>query len=255
MVAAFPAAKLGFLLIKQISKPIANGIAGRARKSKLFREYICIPVAQFFHWYDVKVRMRVLNLGKVTSVPKLDEKKAIETGSQLLSEFILLAIGGGIVIFEYRRQSEKEEVKTQVIEQEKAEARDQVTNLELTVARQSVQIKELTRLTIAIRDDLQKVANATNAVAAAAAASQNDKKSGGFFGGGGKASSEGDASEKPLLNTTVPSIPESLQFDDNVKDVHIADVACNHAASEFDQCTVDIGPITQTVRRLNLHAA
>jgi len=86
-VGAFPAAKLGLVLIKQISKPIANGIANRARKSKRFREWFCIPVAQFFHWYDVKVRMRVLNLGKVTSVPKLDEKKAIETGAQLLSEF------------------------------------------------------------------------------------------------------------------------------------------------------------------------
>ena len=83
VVGAFPLAKLGFVLVKQISKPIANGIANRARKSKTFRDYVCIPVAQFFHWYDVKVRMRALQLGKVSSVPKLDEKKAIETGAQV----------------------------------------------------------------------------------------------------------------------------------------------------------------------------
>ena len=88
-IGAFPLAKLGFVLVKQISKPIANGIANRARKSKLFRNYICIPVAQLFHWYDVKVRMRVLNLGKVSNVPKLDEKKAIETGSQVSTLFSL----------------------------------------------------------------------------------------------------------------------------------------------------------------------
>ena len=82
-VAAFPVAKLAILLVKQISKPIANGIAHRARKSKFFRDYTIIPIAQFFHWYDVKLRMRVLNLGKVTSVPKLDEKKAIDTGAQV----------------------------------------------------------------------------------------------------------------------------------------------------------------------------
>ena len=92
-IGAFPLAKLGFVLVKQISKPIANGIASRARKSKLFRNYICIPVAQFFHWYDVKIRMRVLNLGKVTSVPKLDEKKAIETGAQVISYFISFNAG------------------------------------------------------------------------------------------------------------------------------------------------------------------
>ena len=81
--AAFPLAKLGILLVKQISKPLANSITSRARKSKVFRDYFCIPMAQFFHWADVKIRMRILNLGKVQSVPKLDEKKAIETGAQV----------------------------------------------------------------------------------------------------------------------------------------------------------------------------
>lgn len=83
MVAAFPLAKLGVLLVKQISKPLANSIASRARSSRIFRDYVCIPVAQLFHWADVKVRMRILNLGKVSKVPKLDEKKAIDTGSQV----------------------------------------------------------------------------------------------------------------------------------------------------------------------------
>lgn len=83
MVAAFPLAKLGVLVIKQISKPLANGIARRAKSSKFFRTYFCIPTAQVFHWMDVKVRMRILSMGKVTKVPKLDETKAIETGAQV----------------------------------------------------------------------------------------------------------------------------------------------------------------------------
>ena len=82
-IGAFPLAKLGFIVVKQISKPIANGIASRARKSKFFRDYICMPPAQFFHWYDVMIRMKGLGLGKVSNVPKLDEKKAIETGAQV----------------------------------------------------------------------------------------------------------------------------------------------------------------------------
>ena len=80
---AFPLAKLGVLVIKQISKPLANRIASKARKSPFFRNYICIPTAQLFHWMDVKVRMRILNLGKVTKVPKLDQNKAIDTGAQV----------------------------------------------------------------------------------------------------------------------------------------------------------------------------
>ena len=58
MVAAFPLAKLGILLVKQVSKPIAASLSKRAKKSPFFRNYICIPMAQAFHLFDVKVRMR-----------------------------------------------------------------------------------------------------------------------------------------------------------------------------------------------------
>ena len=74
---AFPAAKLGFLAIKQISKPLANAVASRAKNSKFFRNYIVLPTAQFFHWADVKIRMRILNLGKVSKVPKVSSNKLI----------------------------------------------------------------------------------------------------------------------------------------------------------------------------------
>ena len=83
MVAAFPAAKLGVLVIKQVTKPLAQSLAKRAVKSPFFRNYIVIPTANIFHILDVKVRMRILNLGKVSKVKKLDEKKAIDTGAQV----------------------------------------------------------------------------------------------------------------------------------------------------------------------------
>lgn len=46
VVGAFPAAKLGVLLLKQISKPIANIIKDNAKKSQFFRQYVCMPPAQ-----------------------------------------------------------------------------------------------------------------------------------------------------------------------------------------------------------------
>ena len=152
---AFPLAKLGFLAIKQVSKPLANAVANRGRKSKFFRNFVILPVAQFFHFLDVKVRMRILNLGKVTKVPKLDEKKAIDTGSQLLSEFVILSVGAGILLFEYRRQSEKEEVKQAEIEQEKCDLRDTVDRLAITMDKQSAQLNEMSKITIGLRDDLE----------------------------------------------------------------------------------------------------
>lgn len=46
VVGAFPAAKLGALLLKQISKPIANALKEQAKSSPVFRKYVCMPPAQ-----------------------------------------------------------------------------------------------------------------------------------------------------------------------------------------------------------------
>ena len=73
-----------------------------------------------------------------------------------MSEFILVAVASAIVIFEYNRSAQKEEEKQYQIAQEKKEIRERIQDLESTVEKQSTQLKELTRLAIAIRDDLQK---------------------------------------------------------------------------------------------------
>lgn len=45
-MAAFPAAKLGALVLKQVSKPIAQACKNYAKSSPFFRKYICMPPAQ-----------------------------------------------------------------------------------------------------------------------------------------------------------------------------------------------------------------
>lgn len=46
VVGAFPIAKLGALLVRQVSKPIANMLIRRAKNYPFFRKYICMPPAQ-----------------------------------------------------------------------------------------------------------------------------------------------------------------------------------------------------------------
>ena len=46
VVGAFPVVKLGALLMKQLSKPIANFAKERAKNNYFFRTYICMPPAQ-----------------------------------------------------------------------------------------------------------------------------------------------------------------------------------------------------------------
>ncbi|XP_037048193.1 putative OPA3-like protein CG13603 isoform X2 [Bradysia coprophila] len=146
VVGAFPAAKLGVLAFKQLSKPIANVIKERAKKSPFFRDYIAMPPAQFYNWVEVKTKMWALNLGKPTNVPQLNEAMAIELGANLLGEVIIFTIGAGLLIFEYVRQSNKEAKKEESILMEKKELVNTINDLALQLERQDAQLREINRV-------------------------------------------------------------------------------------------------------------
>ena len=114
-------------------------------------------------------------MGKVTKVPKLNEDKAIEEGAQLLSEIVILSIAAGLVMFEYRRSSEKEDAKQvhfifhdlllmlkafiphsssspsfslvvqDAMEKEKLQLYQRIVELELGMDRQAAEIRQLQR--------------------------------------------------------------------------------------------------------------
>jgi hypothetical protein len=106
-MAAFPLLKLGVLAIRQISKPLANHLKTRAKESHFFRTKICMPPAQFYHWCEVNVKARLLNLSSPKEVVKLNEQAAIDLGSELLGDLFMFSIGAAAVIAEYTRQSRK----------------------------------------------------------------------------------------------------------------------------------------------------
>uniref|UniRef100_A0AAG5CUP4 OPA3-like protein n=1 Tax=Anopheles atroparvus TaxID=41427 RepID=A0AAG5CUP4_ANOAO len=146
VVGAFPAAKLGVLAMKQISKPIANLLKERAKNSLFFRKYVCMPPAQFYNWMEVKTKMWALNLGKPTTVPVLNEAMAIELGANLLGEIIIFTIGAGLLLLEYQRQVRKEENKEDMAMQEKLELQATINELIFQVQRQDTQIREMARV-------------------------------------------------------------------------------------------------------------
>lgn len=46
VIGAFPVAKLGYLFVRQMSKPIANYAKERAKSHPFFRKYVCMPPAK-----------------------------------------------------------------------------------------------------------------------------------------------------------------------------------------------------------------
>ncbi|XP_023018129.2 putative OPA3-like protein CG13603 [Leptinotarsa decemlineata] len=145
VVGAFPAAKLGALILKQISKPIANVLKSQAKSSPVFRKYVCLPPAQFYNWCEVKSKMWILNLGKPVNIPVLNEAMAIELGANLLGEGIIFLIAAGILISEYNRSSKKEAAKEEAKQQEMTELKNTIRELFLQSEEQAAHIRELTR--------------------------------------------------------------------------------------------------------------
>ncbi|KAL3287315.1 hypothetical protein HHI36_001790 [Cryptolaemus montrouzieri] len=145
VVGAFPAAKLGALLLKQISKPIANAVKEQAKTSPVFRKYVCLPPAQLYNWCEEKAKMWVLNLGKPVSVPVYNENMAIELGANLLGEGIIFVIAAGILISEYARSSRKEAAKEEVKRQEMEELKLSLKELFIQTEEQAAHIRELRR--------------------------------------------------------------------------------------------------------------
>ncbi|XP_026805443.1 putative OPA3-like protein CG13603 [Rhopalosiphum maidis] len=153
---AFPAAKLGALLLRQVSKPIANFVKERAKQSPVFRSYVCMPPAQFYNWCEVKMKMYFMNLGTAGKVKPLSETMAIELGSNLLGEGIIFVVAAALLLFEYNRQVRKEQAKEDIRLQEQEDLTNAIRDLDLMTEQHNA---ELRRLTYLVDDLISKVNN------------------------------------------------------------------------------------------------
>jgi len=61
----FPLSKLVFMFVKSLAGPLSRRLLQRARTDTLFRRLIVLPPAHLYHFYEAKIKFRVMNLGKV----------------------------------------------------------------------------------------------------------------------------------------------------------------------------------------------
>uniref|UniRef100_A0A6A7FXV3 Optic atrophy 3 protein homolog n=2 Tax=Hirondellea gigas TaxID=1518452 RepID=A0A6A7FXV3_9CRUS len=152
MVAAFPVVKLGVLLVKQISKPLANFVKKRAMQNAFFAHYVCMPPAQFYHWCDVRMKMYLTNIIRNKDsmpIPKLNEQAAIELGANLLGEFVIIFVASSILLWEYNRQTNNEAQKEAAEQQFVNDLEHKITELGFSNEELDTKLRELTRLVYA----------------------------------------------------------------------------------------------------------
>ena len=151
MIGSFPLVRLLFQVVYRIARPFANELVLRAQKNIVFREYLCIPLGRAIHWMDIKVRVRMLNLGRLNLVPKIDDKKAMDLGAQLLLEIIVLIIFSLIVIYQYNESVEKEEKKDTKRKKDLEDVTKDVNQIESIINKNKTQMTELNILLDSMR--------------------------------------------------------------------------------------------------------
>mmetsp|Transcript_32139 Transcript_32139/g.44564 ORF Transcript_32139/g.44564 Transcript_32139/m.44564 type:complete len:170 (+) Transcript_32139:415-924(+) len=105
-------AKFGSLLVKQVSKPLANYLKASAKNHPVFRSWL-VAFAQKKHNLSARISSALRQEGSPrVFAGKLNEERALQQGSDFFGEAVIFSIAGGIVVYEYRRSALKDEEKS-----------------------------------------------------------------------------------------------------------------------------------------------
>lgn len=125
-----PLIKLGYLLVRTVSRPVANLLLRHSKASAPFRA-VCIRFAQACHRSEVRLTRALNRKSSTTSttstsstavqppppIRPLDEQRAIDTGANFLAEALLFLLTGGILLLDSAQSSRTERARRHAIEQ------------------------------------------------------------------------------------------------------------------------------------------
>ncbi|CAL1389399.1 unnamed protein product [Linum trigynum] len=121
-----PVVKLGTLLLRSISKPIAGRLKGQAEAHPKFRQFI-INMAQANHRFTTNIQRRIYGHATDVAIRPLNEQKAIQAAADLLGELFVFSVAGAAIIFEVQRsaRSEARKEEAQKLKLEEMKQRDE----------------------------------------------------------------------------------------------------------------------------------
>lgn len=101
--------KLFFLAVRQASKPMANALKRAAQSSDAFTAVLAAS-GRTLHRVSLQVTRAAEGKEQLKQIAAIAEKRAVERGADLLSEFFIYSVAGGTVYYEWSVQkAEKEE--------------------------------------------------------------------------------------------------------------------------------------------------
>lgn len=98
--------KLTSLLIRTVSKPISNLIKTQTKQNEFFKQNF-IRFGQFLNKIDLRLR----NNNSSIKIRPLNDNKAIEIGSNFLSELFIFSIAASLILYESFKPKKSEKVQ------------------------------------------------------------------------------------------------------------------------------------------------
>ncbi|KAJ3309712.1 hypothetical protein HDV04_005829 [Boothiomyces sp. JEL0838] len=133
--------KLGSLLVKTLSKPLANTLKRRAQSNPKFESF-CINLAQAYNRADVNLKMTFFDY-KTEPIKPLSEAKAVELGANFLSEIIIFSVGVLTILGETWRSSRSKNNQRHEMEKDILELEGKLMELKSKLALKSGELEML----------------------------------------------------------------------------------------------------------------
>lgn len=116
-VMVFPLLKLGTLVLKTVSKPLASRLKQQAALHPKFRTSI-VGLAQANHRLTTNIQRRIYGHATDVEIRPLNEEKAVQAAGDLISELFVFSVAGVALVFEWQRNSRSEAKKEEARKQE-----------------------------------------------------------------------------------------------------------------------------------------
>mmetsp|Transcript_3538 Transcript_3538/g.6295 ORF Transcript_3538/g.6295 Transcript_3538/m.6295 type:complete len:243 (-) Transcript_3538:1002-1730(-) len=120
MAHVIPLGKLAGVVLKLVSKPIANVVKDQAKVHPNLKQ-VCESLGYKVHHFSVRVFRLSRDQDVTAKVAELPPQKALERGADLLGEFLIFFLVSGVTINEVVRSSREAKLKASEKEQRKKE--------------------------------------------------------------------------------------------------------------------------------------
>ncbi|RDX86474.1 hypothetical protein CR513_32185, partial [Mucuna pruriens] len=140
-----PLLKLGTLVVKTLSKPVASRLKQQAALHPRFRQLI-INMAQANHQITTKMQRRIYGHATDVEIRPLNEEKAVQAAVDLIGELFVFSVAGVLLIFEVQRNARSEARKEELRKQELEAVKQKNENLGEEVELLKQRIQELEQM-------------------------------------------------------------------------------------------------------------